>query len=62
MIIKKQIKDLESFAKYRITHTSGEEHLGEELEEYEQVHLAVAYSGNPNDYLDRARVKLAKKL
>jgi len=60
MAIDEQMNDVERFAKYTIAHLPAEQQI-ENLSDYEQVHVAVAYSGDPKDYLDRARIELAKK-
>lgn len=61
MAIEKKFNEIEDFAERSVTHVPGEKYLGKKIEQYEQVHLAVAYTGNPKDYLAQARVKLARK-
>jgi hypothetical protein len=54
-------KDVIDFAETKIIHFSGEEYLGEKIIMYNQVHLAVSYKGDLENYLGIAKLKLAEK-
>ena len=53
-------KTVAEFAEARVFERYGESVLGENVRDYTQVHLAVAHLGNPQDYKDDARQRLAR--
>jgi hypothetical protein len=54
-------QDVINFAESKSIHFSGEEYLGEKIIMYNQVHLAVSYKGELENYLGIAKLKLARK-
>jgi hypothetical protein len=56
------IKEIKKWAEKYVTDEPGEVRLGKkQVNKYEQVHLAVAYKGDIKDYLENARMEIAKK-
>jgi hypothetical protein len=54
-------KNVIDFAETKLTHFSGEEYLGEKIIMYNQVHLAVSYKGDLENYLGIAKLRLSRK-
>lgn len=55
-------QSLEEWAKRHVSDEPGEVRLGEdEVTGFEQVHLAVAYKGDIQTYLQKARLEMARK-